>query len=495
MIDQSKPLIPAEHSPTADGQGAVDQPFASSFSPTVSVICALMLFASLVAIMWFSTTLPRLQRLENPDRALDLMVSRTMEAQDGLARSPQWQQRIMGWMVSSSEAERLQAISWYRELVEETDRPEARLRLAILQGEAGQGAAARATAMAGQTMHAPLPVYGALIEAAYGERLLRPEEEAELQAALAELLPSGWFYYALAARLAERAGDQVLLSTIEAQRALRGDRVQRWSRRLLVLELICLVMGSVLLVRLLYRSHRGMGFLLAPVSAVPPAWPARTGMAVLLRGGAVGAVLTLAFLSFGPAEPIFLRALAIPLSNVPLLALAYVYLLKPAGLGLWDGFGLKIDRGRLGQMGGVVLAIAAAGLWGEWVMGRVAETLGLTSHWTEWFDPDLVWAPPEVLAVSLVEYVVFAPIFEELAFRGLLFALFRRGLPFVPSALLSGGIFALAHGYGWIGFISVLWSGLLWAWAYEKTGSLLPGMIAHALNNLLVCLAVMALLR
>jgi membrane protease YdiL (CAAX protease family) len=36
---------------------------------------------------------------------------------------------------------------------------------------------------------------------------------------------------------------------------------------------------------------------------------------------------------------------------------------------------------------------------------------------------------------------------------------------------------------------------VLWAWIYEKTGSLLPGILAHAINNLLVCLAVMALLR
>ena len=37
--------------------------------------------------------------------------------------------------------------------------------------------------------------------------------------------------------------------------------------------------------------------------------------------------------------------------------------------------------------------------------------------------------------------------------------------------------------------------GVLWAWIYEKTGSILPGILAHAINNLLVCLAVMALLR
>jgi membrane protease YdiL (CAAX protease family) len=46
-----------------------------------------------------------------------------------------------------------------------------------------------------------------------------------------------------------------------------------------------------------------------------------------------------------------------------------------------------------------------------------------------------------------------------------------------------------------IGFLSVFWSGVLWAWVYERTGSLWPGMIAHAVNNLLVCLGIIALLR
>lgn len=495
MTDQITPSPPAQDLQEADGRGALPQPFASPFSQTVSAVSAMVLLASLLAILWFSASLPRLQRLEDPDRALDLMVSRTMEAQEGLARSPRWHQRIMAWMASSRETERVQAMEWYRELVEETGRPDARLRLAILQGESGRAEDARAAAMAWQTMTAPLPLYGALIDAAYGAHPLAKEREAELQSALAERLPSGWFYHALAARLAQRAGDETLFSTVEAQRVLRGDALQRRARLLIVVELICLVMGSVILVRLLRRAGRGAGLLQVPVPGVPPPWPGTVGAAVLLRGGALGAVLTLAFLSFAPAEPVSLRALAIPLSNVPLLALAYVYLLKPAGLSFQDGFGLTIDRGELGRLAGLVLALAAAGLWGEWMMGRAADTLGLTSHWTEWFDPDLVWAPPRVLAVSLVEYVVFAPIFEELAFRGLLFALLRRRLAFVPAALLSAGIFALAHGYGWIGFISVLWSGLLWAWAYEKTGSLLPGMIAHALNNLLVCLAVMALLR
>jgi len=35
----------------------------------------------------------------------------------------------------------------------------------------------------------------------------------------------------------------------------------------------------------------------------------------------------------------------------------------------------------------------------------------------------------------------------------------------------------------------------MWAVAYEKTGSVLPGMIAHAANNVSAACAVLALLR
>jgi membrane protease YdiL (CAAX protease family) len=249
------------------------------------------------------------------------------------------------------------------------------------------------------------------------------------------------------------------------------------------------------LVRVMLVRNRQEDELRVHVPGVPPPWPGGIGTAVLLRGGALGAVITTAFLTFPPAEHASLRTLAIPLANLPLLALAYVHLLKPAGLDFGSGFGLRVERKRLVRLFGAICAAIAAGLWGEWIIGRVIEWWGISNHWTEWFDANLVWASGSTLVVSLLEYVVFAPIFEEIAFRGLLYAILRRRLSFAPAALVSASVFALAHGYGLIGFISVLWSGFLWAWIYEKTGSLIPGMIAHSMNNLLVCLAVMALLR
>jgi hypothetical protein len=61
----------------------------------------------------------------------------------------------------------------------------------------------------------------------------------------------------------------------------------------------------------------------------------------------------------------------------------------------------------------------------------------------------------------------------------------------------AGGavIFGFAHGYGIAGFLSVFLSGILWAYFYERTGSLLPGMAAHVVNNAAVAVTLLVLLR
>ncbi|MDH5641048.1 MAG: CPBP family intramembrane metalloprotease [Nitrospira sp.] len=485
---------PGETDPRPSVRSSTD-PFQSAFSRTISLLSAVVLLAALGAIIWLSATLPKFDQFEEPNRALELMVGRTMDVQEGLRRAPRWQQWLAEWTIGSSEKERLQAIRWYHELVHVTGDPLATLQLAILQGESGLEEEALAGAREWQELAPPMPLYGQWIEAAYGDHSLNREATLELQASLAETLPAGWFYNRLAARLAQRTGDQALLATIERQIASQGRRLQQRSNRLLFIELTCLLLGSIVLARIMLLRNGPPDAMRVHVPGVPPPWPGGIGTSVLLRGGALGAVITTAFLTFPPAEHTSLRTLAIPLANLPLLILAYVHLLRPAGLNFWSGFGLRIERAQLGRLIGAIFAVIAAGLWGEWVMARAIEWWGLSNHWTEWFDANLVWASGSTLAVSLLEYVVFAPIFEELAFRGLLYAILRRRLSFAPAALLSASVFALAHGYGLIGFISVLWSGFLWAWIYEKTGSLIPGMIAHAMNNLLVCLAVMALLR
>ncbi len=470
-------------------------PYSSRWSLVVSGLCAGLLMAALGAVLWLSVTVPKLQRFEDPDRALHLMVSRMLEAQDGLRQAPEWQQWLVDWTMGSPAETKEQAIEWYRELVQTTDDPVAKLQLAILLGESGYEGGAVAEAKSWQGRGTSTVLFGQLIEAAYGTQSLERTQETELQATLAEALPSGWFYNHLAARLAQHAGDQDLLATIETQRAAGEDRVQQWIRPLIAFEVMCVAIGSVMLLGVVRLRGQRMDILRLHLPGVPPLWSGETAAAVILRGGAFGVILTAVILTTPSFEHAAWRVLTIPLAYLPLLLLAYVQLLKPAGLTFSNGFGLELQQGNLGRLACIVLAVVAAGLWGEWLMGRAAEAFHVSNHWTEWFDQDLVWGAPAQLAVSVLEYVLLAPIFEELAFRGLLFAMLRRRFDFFPAAVISTSLFALAHGYSVIGFISVFWSGFLWAWIYERTGSLVPGMIAHALNNLLVCLTVMALLR
>lgn len=472
-----------------------DNPFASPFSRAVSVLSAAVLILVFGSLLWTAATAPPLDRVAEPELALDLVVGRMMEAQEKRERLPIWQQWLAEWTMGSSEQQRLLAIQWYRELVEAGGDSLSRVRLAILLAEEGREQEVLAEIQLWQELPEPMPFYTQLIKAAYGldgVEELHGEWAVEMQTTLAATLPKGWFYRTLMTRLAQRSGDDEFLIALGEQRI--HEESQTWMTGLLFLELVCLILGSCALV-MVVRRRSNPHFIRVAGSRMPPPWLTEVGLAVLLRGGAMGALITMAFLWGPPGDFLPIEVLAIPLANLPLLVLASVHLLKPAGLDMWKGFGLSIEPAKRRRLGVATMAVIAAGLWGEWVIGSMLELVGMSDHWTEWFDAALAWGSGSVLTVSLLEYLVFAPIFEEVAFRGLLFATLRRRWSFAPSAFVSAALFAAAHGYGVIGFLGVFWNGYLWAWIYEKTGSLLPGMIAHAANNLFVSLTVMMLLR
>ena len=91
-----------------------------------------------------------------------------------------------------------------------------------------------------------------------------------------------------------------------------------------------------------------------------------------------------------------------------------------------------------------------------------------------------------LVAVSLLVCVI-APIAEELFFRGFCFTALRRSLGTFPAAALTGIIFGAIHlGGTEIEFIVPLMVfGFLLCLLYVWTGSLLPCIVLHALNNAL----------
>jgi membrane protease YdiL (CAAX protease family) len=90
-----------------------------------------------------------------------------------------------------------------------------------------------------------------------------------------------------------------------------------------------------------------------------------------------------------------------------------------------------------------------------------------------------------VLAAFGLLVCVLAPVCEELFFRGFLYRVFADRLGVAAAALLSGAIFGLVHLPGSPVVTGVVLFGLGVGFALLRwwTGSLLPSMALHAINN------------
>jgi CAAX protease family protein len=94
------------------------------------------------------------------------------------------------------------------------------------------------------------------------------------------------------------------------------------------------------------------------------------------------------------------------------------------------------------------------------------------------------------IPVQVLLIVIAAPIGEEVCFRGMLFGGLRERLPRIPAALIAGLIFGGLHALtGLTAVPPLIVFGFLLCLLYEKTGSIVPGIMLHMLNNLFALLA------
>jgi membrane protease YdiL (CAAX protease family) len=78
-----------------------------------------------------------------------------------------------------------------------------------------------------------------------------------------------------------------------------------------------------------------------------------------------------------------------------------------------------------------------------------------------------------------------APVIEEFFFRGFFYGALRSQFPFLAAALLDGLVFGLVHAPTGIEAVPPLIAlGFAFCVAYEATGSILPGIVLHSLNNM-----------
>jgi hypothetical protein len=460
----------------------------------VTVVC------SIVAVVYVAMpigplvqgSISPLTELDRPEDSLERLVTRELDLRAAMRQGFKWEWRAYR-VLSGGEDPISEARDWYEELAETYDSPSAELHLAILGAESGEEVPTdesdvdwKAWGESGEHMRAWL-------RAAYLDPHPDADEGSGVIDEIRDQRDPDWFTDTLVARIAGRIGDDSARSRANDGILARGRALQLRLRVLTGLMVVLLALGVLALVSWIRRRPP----LRVADAPVPPEWSFSDGYALFVRalGGPQAIILAALFILRRVGS--FEMPLESPLGMaVDLVVFWWVArYLRHRRLCFAGTFGLAPPRRDWITLAGVALVLIGVALVSDTAIDEVGGWIGLRSHWADGFSEDILWDPRWMFALDAFNVTVWAPIVEELTFRGLLFATLRTRLDFWPSAFLSAAVFALPHGYAAAGSLSVLVSGLLWAWAYERTRSLIPGLLAHSANNAMSTLWVVGLLR
>ena len=220
----------------------------------------------------------------------------------------------------------------------------------------------------------------------------------------------------------------------------------------------------------------------------------------IMSAGALAGAFAAAYL--GPVT--YVVAVVVPLLWPRVRGVKWRDFRLATGLHRGAGWGKEILCGAVGYL--VVMAVASIGIgitlalvflvgWWEGLGSEAASASGglpaggggsaggaagpQTHPIVGWIYEGNFWQR----VLCLVLAAGFAPLFEELYFRGALQRYFRGRFRFFASALLTGLIFAALHPQGFYAIPALGAIGLAFSMLREWRDSLLAPMTAHAINN------------
>jgi membrane protease YdiL (CAAX protease family) len=471
--------------PLAPGPPAAPpRPF---FRPWVTWVST-ALVAGLIAHLYVLTPDGPLDHLQRPEASLERLTEREMEVRAALRHAPPWERRLYT-LLSGGDESIDDWIDWHEEMAQTSTSPDVELSRLILLGETRQKEALLEALEDWEGDDVAVTRRKDWIAAAYLEPSLDRAAGRALITEVRDELPAGWFSDALVARLARHSGDAIARQQAESAIATRGSiLLHRW-RALEGAGLLLAVAGLATLgLILLFQADPRVAD-----ARMPEGFSLGDGYALFIRG-ALGFLIMGAALGMTIPLDSGLDSITGPATVAPVLLYAAWYV-RSHGLSFGSAFGLVPSRDRFVTVAWIVLALIGVQLAGEALIGAALNALHVSSHWADGLEDDLIWGSWRLVARETIDSALWAPLGEEVAFRGVLYPALRARFTVAPAAALSAAAFAVAHGYGMVGFAEVFWSGVIWAVAYERTRSLWPCIIAHGVGNLAATLEIVALLR
>jgi membrane protease YdiL (CAAX protease family) len=205
------------------------------------------------------------------------------------------------------------------------------------------------------------------------------------------------------------------------------------------------------------------------------------GLTLMAGAGTLAALLPAVFTAPGARTPAMLAVMLListAVLDLLLVGITYFRVVRP-GIISWADMGLtrlavplSWQVGPMAFLGLLVLTVA---------IELPLKALGIQQTQLESLD----WVravPPAVYALVAFAAAVMAPIAEEIYFRGYVFRAYLEQKGPLQAYVFSSLLFALVH-LNLQAVLPIFIMGLFLAYLYRRTGSIIPGMVAHAMNN------------
>lgn len=102
-------------------------------------------------------------------------------------------------------------------------------------------------------------------------------------------------------------------------------------------------------------------------------------------------------------------------------------------------------------------------------------------YWVSGLDIDSVDISAGAFLLSAIASIIFAPLLEELTFRGVLFSRLKIRIGIVPAMIITSFLFGIGHDFG--GITSAFLFGMCMCILYLKTDNILVPISVHFINN------------
>jgi membrane protease YdiL (CAAX protease family) len=164
--------------------------------------------------------------------------------------------------------------------------------------------------------------------------------------------------------------------------------------------------------------------------------------------------------------------------DVVLLALTYLRFIRPGVLTMSD---LGLNQGRTLHLVGAGLLVGLGVLAFSAVIQTALQAVGVQQTQMEQLACVRAF-PLGCFFAVLATGGLLAPIAEELYFRGFVFRSYLRTQSTPMAYGATSVLFAVLH-LNWQALLPILVLSLLLCLAYRRTGSIIPSIVGHAVNN------------